>query len=342
VPKKVSSRYIHTSSAHVVQKSVDNCYEFLDKKPEVGDVVFGKISHLGLTQQLENCQGRMHNVVVGSKAIFVFGNRYAPDYYEAFVPEKVQTEVDLLSSGGVIGNVVAKNSQTSDPTKVRIIGYALDKDGSVINTTKMSMIKPNRKDLKFPRAKLTLVVGTSMNSGKSYTAASCCWALASMGYDVRAAKITGTARLRDVLRMEDAGATHVADFTHFGYPSTYMLDEDTLLKIFNDADLKHANNPKNHWVVELADGILQRETAILLQSDVVQRRIHRLVFAAGDAFGAIAGMQILKDRYGLTPDAISGVVSSSPLGVREMQQYLSIPVFDNMSWDLKQIADIIL
>ena len=71
-----------------------------------------------------------------------------------------------------------------------------------------------------------------------------------MGHTVRAAKITGTASLKDILLMEDNGASPVADFTYLGYPSTYMLDEPDLLHIFDTLDLKYANSPKNFWVVD--------------------------------------------------------------------------------------------
>jgi len=65
-----------------------------------------------------------------------------------------------------------------------------------------------------------------MNSGKSLTAAAICWALSAMGHKVRGCKVTGTASLKDILHMEDAGASPVADFTYFGYPSTFLLEQE--------------------------------------------------------------------------------------------------------------------
>ena len=57
--------------------------------------------------------------------------------------------------------------------------------------------------------------------------------------------------------MNDAGASKYNDFTYLGWPSTYLLDESELLEIFNILDLRHANNPRNFWIVEAADGVLQ-------------------------------------------------------------------------------------
>ena len=119
-------------------------------------------------------------------------------------------------------------------------------------------------------------------------------------------------------------------------------DMDDLIDIFDKLDLKYANNRSNHWVVEIADGILQRETAMLLQHESVRSRIHRLIFSAHDAFGAIGGLRVLKERFNLSPDAISGVCSGSPLGIRELQEYTELPIFNNLQRDLNQLADILL
>jgi hypothetical protein len=181
-----------------------------------------------------------------------------------------------------------------------------------------------------------------MNCGKSLTAAACCWALSTMGHGVRASKVTGTASLKDILLMEDNGASPVADFTFLGYPSTYMLSEEELLHIFNSLDLKYANSPRRYWVVEFADGILQRETAMLLRSWDVRSRIHRHIFDARDAFGAIGGLDILRKDFDLVPDAISGFCSSSPLGVRELREHTDLPIFDSAHRDLKQLASVLI
>jgi hypothetical protein len=107
-------------------------------------------------------------------------------------------------------------------------------------------------------------------------------------------------------------------------------------------DLKFANNPRNFWVVEIADGILQRETAMLLQAPDVRQRIHKLIFCAQDALGAVGSLHILRDRFGLVPDAISGVCTSSPLSIAELEAECGVPVFRNMDPDLKALSQVLL
>jgi hypothetical protein len=339
--KKINRGFIFPSAALTVKASQIKYYRFFDKRPRAGDLVYGIIDCIGQHSSLENASGRIHTIHDGTKAIFVFGNRYAPDFYEGLVPEDMTDEVSLIARSGIIGVVKTKNSMIKDPTKVRILGYVCNEKGDVLSTRDFPLIKPRNTIKKEPRSRMILVCGTSMNSGKSMAAAACCWALTTVGYNVRASKITGTASLKDILHMNDAGASRYADFTYLGYPSTYLLTKQELLCIFNQLDLKYANNPKNFWVVELADGVVQRETAMLLSSPEVTGRIHRLIFCANDAFGAIGGLRTLKEKFDLVPDAISGICSSSPLHIRELSEFTNIPVF-NSAPDTSQLTDILV
>lgn len=340
--KAVPAGFLLPSAAYVIQRKQIRFYEHSDRAPVAGDLVYGRITRIGKHPSLENREGRIHMINDGTRAVFVFGNRYAPDYFEGIVPESLPRETDLLARSGLIGEMLCKNTGVSDPTRVRILGYICDEAGNVINTRDYNMVKPRIKKKSARRAKMILVVGTAMNSGKSVTAAACCWGLSTMGYTVRASKITGTASLKDILHMEDAGATPTTDFTFMGYPSTYLLDEKELLNIFNTLDLKYANNPRNFWVVEIADGILQRETAMLLRMKEVRKRIHRLLFCAGDSLGALGGLRTLREKFDLEPHAISGVCTSSPLSIRELEAECEVPVFSNMEPDLKQLSEILL
>jgi hypothetical protein len=340
--RKIQKGFILPSAALTVKAGQIRFHRDVEKIPEPGDLVYGRITRIGEHSSLENASGRIHKIHDGTRAVFVFGNRYAPDYYEGLIPAELRHEVDLLARSGVVGIAKTKNSLVKDPTRVRVRGYVCGEDGSVMNTRAFPLVVPKRMTKKIPRSRMILVCGTSMNSGKSMAAAACCWALSAMGHSVRASKVTGTAGLKDILHMNDAGAYPYSDFSFLGYPSTYLLPEEELLGIFNRLDLKYANDPKNYWVVELADGIIQRETDMLLRSPDVLSRIHKLIFCAGDAFGAIGGLRILAERFHLVPDALSGICSSSPLRLRELAEFTHIPVFDSAHPDLKELAEVLL
>jgi hypothetical protein len=57
---------------------------------------------------------------------------------------------------------------------------------------------------------------------------------------------------------------------------------------------------------------------MLLKNEYVRARIHRLIFSASDAFGAIGGLTVVDKEFDLNPDAISGRCTSSPLMIREL------------------------
>jgi len=340
--KTIDKGFIIPSTVFTIKKNQIRYYDYSNKVPEIGDLVYGRVNRIGEHFTLENCQGRIHSIHNGTNAIFVFGNRYAADYYEGFVPKEMMIEVDMLSRSGLVGVVNTKKEAIKDPTRISILGYACDKDGKILNTRDFVSFKSKQKIKKFPRSRMILSCGTSMNSGKSMAAVSCCWALKSTGHNVRASKITGTASLKDILHMNDAGANPYCDFTTLGYPSTYMLSQEEILNIFNTVDLKYGNNPDNYWVVEFADGITQRETEMLLSSPDVQSRIHKFIFCSNDAFGAIGGLHVLKEKYGLIPDALSGVCSSTPLLVRELSEFTDIPIFNSIATDPNELSKILL
>jgi hypothetical protein len=250
--RRIPPGYILPSAAYTIARRQVAAYVPIERPPQVGDLVYGAIRYIGQHSSVENKEGRIHLIHDGTRAVFVFGNRYAPDYYEGVVPEEPGSTVDLLARSGLVGTVRCKSASVKDPTRVRLLGYVTDPHGTVLNTRDYPLIEPKTRVKKAHRARMVLVVGTAMNSGKTLAAVACCWALRAMGHRVRAAKVTGTASLKDILHMEDAGAGPVADFTYLGFPSTYLLPEADLLRVFNTLDLRYANNPRNYWVVELA------------------------------------------------------------------------------------------
>jgi hypothetical protein len=72
-------------------------------------------------------------------------------------------------------------------------------------------------------------------------------------------------------------------------------------------------------VIEIADGLLQPETAALLQSPRFRSTVDHFLFAAGEPMAALAGVNMLRSWH-VEPFAVSGLVSMSSLSVREAEQ----------------------
>lgn len=334
--KRLTLARVRTSSSlcAVPKKELAGVVVDPARVPEAGDVALCKVVRLGQHHSIEHGSGRIHMAFDGTQFVGAFGNRYAPDYFEALTPVAGVTKCDLIARSGLLGKVKAKNSAIIDPTRVEVLGYVCDREGAIINTRRFPAItaEPNPADL--AKVRLVLVVGASMNAGKSTAAKACVYSLAARGEKVAAGKATGTASLKDILLMEDAGAETVADFTALGYPSTYLIGRDEAEMIFRRLFGHLAHVARGGYVVmEIADGILQRETRMMLECEFVRRHIHRLVLCCGDPLAVAGGIGILQNDYGLKVNAVSGRVASSDLGRREVATFTKLPCFDAMEVD---------
>jgi hypothetical protein len=116
--------------------------------------------------------------------------------------------------------------------------------------------------------------------------------------------------------MHDAGACAVFDFVDGGFPSTYLCSLQELLRLY-DVLISNAVQQGAEWVVmEIADGLLQRETSALLQCSEFTRTVSDWILAAGDPLAAAGAVRLLRN-WDLRPSAISGLVTMSPLGMCE-------------------------
>jgi hypothetical protein len=169
------------------------------------------------------------------------------------------------------------------------------------------------------------VVGSSMNAGKTTTAANLIVGLRRRRLRVGAAKVTGTGAGADPWLYRDAGASPVLDFTDSGFASTAGLAAEALEHILTHLTGHVASSGVECLVLEVADGLLQAETAALVESHRFAKTVDAVVFAARDAMSAVAGVEWLQ-RRNLTVAAVSGLVTASPLARREAAGMVGIPV----------------
>jgi hypothetical protein len=166
-----------------------------------------------------------------------------------------------------------------------------------------------------------------MNAGKTTTAANLIHGLARGGMRVGAAKVTGTGAGGDAWLMRDAGASMVLDFTDAGLASTYLASLEQIQASMTTLLGHLCAAWVDAIVLEVADGLYQGETAKLVSGSYFKEAVDGVVFAAGDAMGAAGGVDWLRTR-GVPVRAVSGVLTASPLAVREAQQAAGVPVLD--------------
>ena len=298
-------------------------------RPHPGDLVLARVERIGKHAALELTDSRRATLFAGDEVLVAYAERYAPDQFEAHVPESLAA-CHLAASGGVAASVVSRRAGVVAPTELQPLGLVLGADGQRLNLRQKSLPRAGG----FGPRPLTLAsLGTSMNAGKTTSAAHLIHGLVRSGLRVGAAKITGTGSGNDPGLLLDAGAHHVLDFTDCGHASTAGLDLESLLDILHTVQAQMQAHAVDALVLEVADGLLQRETAMLLRSAQFRQRVDGCLFSSGEALGAVAGVRWLLDHQ-LPLLALCGAMTRSPLAAREAAEATGLNVLG-----LEQLRD---
>ncbi len=289
--------------------------------PQAGDLVLARVERLGKHAALEQTDSRRRALFVGDEIVLAYGSRYAPDQFLAELPADIGP-CHLAAGGGVAGRVVSRHGGCSAPTEIRPIGLITDADGRRLNLSRFALPAGSAHG---PRPLTLLSLGTSMNAGKTTAAAHLVKGLVRAGLRVGAAKLTGTGSGNDPNLLHDAGAAVVLDFTDAGHASTFGLDLPALHGVLDAVQAHMSAERVDVLVAEVADGLLQRETEMLLRSPHLARRIDGCLFSSGEAMGAIAGVQWLAEQR-LPVLGLAGLMTRSPLALAEANQATGLPV----------------
>lgn len=296
-------------------------------KPKAGDVAIFKVLSIGKHTRMQVKGARNSFLVPGDFIMCAFGTRYATNQLEGYVPTYYLKEYDILGQGGVVGQMTSIHSkfEAKGSTKIELIGYVTDKDGNVQNTKELAgKLTPFRAEKTTP-SKIILSLGTSMDSGKTSTAAFLANGLSKAGKKVAYVKLTGTVYLKDKHYVQDHGAFTATDFSDYGFPSTFMCENDELLDLHQTlVDDMDKENP-DYIIMEIADGILGRETKALIEDERFKNHVHSVIFSAGDSMSALMGEQFLKN-LGYDIIGISGLFTIAPLLKKEVELQTKTPI----------------
>jgi hypothetical protein len=293
--------------------------------PKAGDLVLARVTALGQHADLQLVNGRHRHMFVGDEIVVAYGNRYASSQFEAVVPETLGP-CHLVAGGGIAARARSWHERIArGPTRITPLGLLADGDGRRINLEAFSLPP---LDISSDYQPTTIaVVGTSMDSGKTQTAVYLVRGLVAAGLRVGYAKATGTGAGGDIYWLKDAGADPVLDFTDTGMASTYLESADRIEQGLVTLVAHIARHGVDAIVVEIADGVLQHETAALLRSAAFARVTGGIVLAARDSMGASAGVGWMANLA--TPVlALSGVMTAAPLQRTEAAEATGLPIHD--------------
>ena len=295
--------------------------------PVMGDVALFEILEIGKHTTVQNSSKRNATIVEGDFILAAFANRYATAQFEGYIPTEPTQILDILGAGGAIGIVKSKNAafEHIEPTKIKLVGYAKDEKNQVINTLYYNAQRKTFRGEVPNNAKVILSIGSTMDSGKTTTAAYLARGLKTSEKKVAFIKLTGTCYSKDKDLVYDCGADITIDFVNAGYPSTYMVSKPDLKDLYQTLLDSLANEKPEFIVMEIADGLVQRETEFLLKDEDFMKTISKVVLSCGDSLAAFWGIDFL-EKIGHRPSVIAGRFTMSPLLIEEVENRVNIPV----------------
>src|SRR5262245_7888488 len=135
--------------------------------PQPGDIVVAYVERIGKNTRLELSNGRASTLHERDLILAAFGNRYATEQFEGYARSEGDS-CDLLSMGGVCGMVASRHANVPEPTRLRIIGSVVDRTGLPLRLRDFAL----QRAVRVSRPRVTVVCGTAMDAGKTYTAMS--------------------------------------------------------------------------------------------------------------------------------------------------------------------------
>jgi hypothetical protein len=314
----------------------------LDKSDwATGDFVVGRV--VGERNRLYECEtktGRMAELVRGDLLVGALGRRSATlEGVGDWRAVGDDLELDSLTSAGLLGRATSISPMLPYLMRLEYLGHVVRQDAKL---TMMDFVTPAA-----PRAldiPVVLLIGTSMSSGKTTAGQVIVRALKYLDVDVVAAKLTGAARYRDILKFRDAGARRVIDFVDAGLPST-VCSEERFRTAFELMLSKIAAWDAQVLVAEAGASPLEPYNGATVV-EYLRDLARFTVLCASDPY-AVLGVQTAYGE-GLSADLVSGPAANTVAAIRlvgQLSGHRALNLLDRNSYPelvdlLKQALDL--
>lgn len=272
--------------------------------------------------QLELASGRMATVRQGDIVVGALGHRKALRGYSGHLPEAlaVGSIVQVLNIGGVLGICDSANPDVGAPFDCEVLGtvlhfpYLAERIGVPARAGAGKLDADSALDVR--AVPVVALAGTCMDSGKTAAACAIIGRLRHRGLQVAACKATGVSLRRDILAMEDAGASETMLFSDLGIVATTADNGPALTRSLLTALAQHQPDV---IVLELGDGLLGAYgvEAILTDADICAA-FTAVVLCANDPVAAWGGCRILREQYGIEPAVVTGPATDNAVGIEQI------------------------
>jgi hypothetical protein len=225
--------------------------------------------------------------------------------------------LDTLTPAGVLGRCTSASIPPPPMARVRYLGHAT-RDGQPC-TMRGSVEPMPALALEAP---VVLIIGTSMDAGKTVSAVAIVRELTGMGLRVAGAKLTGVGRYRDILAMRKAGAFYITDFVAAGLPSTVVAPDEYETALLHICSSLAAQEP-DVVVAEAGASPLEPYCGDVAVR-VLAENVRVTVLCASDPYAVVGVMT----AFNKEPDLIAGRATSTSAGIALVEKLASIPALN--------------
>ncbi len=92
-------------------------------QPRAGDLVLVRVTELGHHTSVELPTSRKASLAVGDEIVLAYGNRYAPDQFEAIVPDDLGP-CHMVAAGGIAAIARSWHDKIDAPTAIQPIWHS--------------------------------------------------------------------------------------------------------------------------------------------------------------------------------------------------------------------------
>ena len=313
----MSQHYFFTSVTRISDLSTQSfdVIPLAREQWDTGDYVVGKIvAPLTKRSLIENCHGRMVEVISGDMIVGAFGSRRAThEIVGDWRDIDVYLRMEALTEGGLMGKATSVSITITNIPPLVYQGHVM-RNGQKVG---MKDFIPNIPIQKYDCPTI-MMLGTSMSSGKTTMSRLLIRLLKQLNLKIVGVKLAGAGQYHDILTMEDAGADAIFDFVNVGLPSTvcspqeYQTAMNTLLSLV-------AQEKPDVVVAEIgASPFEPYNGAIVLEK--IKPQICLTILCANDPYAVVGAT----DSFHLTPDIISGIVANTTAGIKLVNQLTGI------------------
>jgi len=300
-----------------------------------GDLVVGIVSPDGPRPALvESPNGRMVGAGPGDAVVGALGTRAAT--LEA-VGDWRDVGDDLrfngLTSAGVFGRCTSR-AVTLPPLVSYEYGGHVIHDGEPVRMA--DFVPPPPEDAARFALPTILLIGTSMDAGKTVAARTIIRRLKRRRLQVAGAKLSGVGRYRDILRMQDAGADAIFDFVDAGLPST-ICPQPKFERALRPLLARIGASGADVLVAEAGASPLEPYNGATVLRELGPT-LRLVVLCASDPYAVVGVME----AFGLRPDLVSGRATSTEAGIVLVERLAGIPALNMLDPETEAPLDALL